>query len=329
MSAIRAEPIVHPTPRPAKRPAVAVIIPCYNEEIAVGATVQGFRAALPEAAVYVYDNNSRDGTRAAAAAAGAVVRGESRQGKGNVVRRMFADVEADVYVLVDGDATYDPRAAPAMIDKLVGEGLDMVVGCRRDQVQGAYRSGHRFGNAVLTRFLAWMFGRAFTDTLSGYRVFSRRFVKTFPSLSSGFEVETEINVHALALRMPVGEMETQYAERMEGSTSKLSTYGDGVRIMMMMLHLFRQERPAHFFAIIAGLLAAVAAILFAPLAVTFVHIHAVPRMPTAVLCTGLVIVAMLSVTCGLILDTVTHGRREVRRLAYLACPAPHAESPGA
>ena len=305
-------------------PSLAVIVPCYNEEAAIGRTVRGFKNALPDARVYVYDNNSVDRTREAAAAAGALVRSEPRQGKGNVVRRMFADIEADAYILVDGDDTYDPGAAAGMIDQLLDGGLDMVVGCRRDQVQSAYRQGHRFGNAVLTGFLAWMFGRAFTDTLSGYRVFSRRFVKTFPSLSSGFEIETEINVHALALRMPIGEAQTRYDERLEGSTSKLNTYRDGLRILLMMITLFRQERPAVFFGSISSALAAAALVLFLPIMINFIHTGQVPRVPTAVLCTGLVILSMLSLACGLILDTVTHGRREVRRLAYLSCPAPHA-----
>ena len=305
-------------------PTVAVIIPCYNEEVAIAQTVEGFRTALPNALIYVYDNNSADRSREAAAAAHAIVRNEPHQGKGNVVRRMFADIDADIYVLADGDATYDANAAPEMIAMMTAGGLDMVVGCRHDKAQAAYRPGHRFGNAMLTDFLAWMFGRAFNDTLSGYRVFSRRFVKTFPSLSSGFEIETEINVHALTLRMPVGELETFYKERIEGSASKLRTYSDGFRILGMMLSLFRQDKPATFFAIVAGIFLGVAAILFVPIAITFVNTGQVPRLPTAVLCTGLVILAMLSAACGLILDTVTHGRREVRRLAYLAYKAPHA-----
>jgi glycosyltransferase involved in cell wall biosynthesis len=309
--------------RELERPlSIAVIIPCYNEAVAIGATVAGFKAALPSARIYVYDNNSADQTAAAAAAAGATVRREPRKGKGNVVRRMFADVDADIYVLTDGDATYDPEACPDMIRMLVQENMDMVIGCRADQSRGAYRAGHRWGNAMLTGFLAWMFGRAFSDTLSGYRVFSRRFVKSFPSLSSGFEIETEINVHALELKMPCGEMVTKYNERMEGSQSKLNTYGDGLRIVGLMLALFRREKPAAFFSLIAICLATMALALFFPLAVEFIQSHTVPRLPTAVLCTGLVILAMLSVSCGLILDTVTHARREIRRLAYLNFTAP-------
>ena len=306
--------------------SVAVIIPCYNEELTIARTVEGFRTALTGARIYVYDNNSSDRTREVAMAAGAIVRGEARQGKGNVVRRMFADIDADIYVLVDGDATYDPCAATEMIALLVENGLDMVVGCRRDAAKDAYRHGHRFGNAMLTSFLAWMFGRAFTDTLSGYRVFSRRFVKTFPSLSSGFEIETEINVHALALRMPIGEVAINYTERPAGSASKLNTYRDGARILAVMLNLFRQEKPALFFTALSICLSVLAVLLFLPLGVTFLETGQVPRIPTAILCTGLVILAMLSLACGLILDTVTHGRREIRRLAYLSHPNHHVDA---
>jgi glycosyltransferase involved in cell wall biosynthesis len=309
--------------RELERPlSIAVIIPCYNEEVAIGATVAGFKAALPSARVYVYDNNSTDQTSAVALAAGATVRREPRKGKGNVVRRMFADVDADLYVLTDGDATYDPASAPEMIRMLVQENMDMVVGCRVDQSERAYRAGHRLGNAMLTGFLAWLFGRAFSDTLSGYRVFSRRFVKSFPSLSSGFEIETEINVHALELKMPSGEVMTKYNERMEGSQSKLNTYGDGIRILGLMLALFRREKPATFFSLISVALVVLAVVLFFPLGIEFIESHQVPRIPTAILCTGLVILAMLSMSCGLILDTVTHGRREIRRLAYLNFTAP-------
>ena len=298
------------------------MIPCFNEGVAIGATVRDFRATLPQAEVYVYDNNSTDLTSEEARHAGAVVRSESLQGKGNVVRRMFADVEAEVYVLVDGDATYDPRSAPSMIDKLVQNQLDMVVGCRQDLSDGAYRKGHRFGNLVLTRLLAWMFGKHFSDTLSGYRVFSRRFVKSFPALSNGFEIETEINVHALSLRMPIGEVITPYSERPEGSASKLSTYADGIRILNAIVTLVRQERPMPFFLTVSGCTALISLALFYPVAITFAHTGQVPRLPTAVLCTGLFGLSMLSATCGLILDTVTHGRRELRRLAYLTHSAP-------
>lgn len=306
---------------PALQPRVAVIIPCYNEEATVARVVGDFRAALPTADIYVYDNNSRDRTRDEALAAGAIVRGEPRQGKGNVVLRMFADIEADVYVMVDGDATYDATAAQSMVAKLVNEQLDMVVGCRKAEADAAYRRGHRFGNAMFTGFLTWMFGSAFTDILSGYRVFSRRFVKTFPSLPSGFEIETEIAVHALTLRMPVGEVVTEYGERPEGSTSKLSTYRDGWHILKAMLRLLRRERPSGFYGVLALVLAAISVVLAVPIVITFVETGLVPRFPTAILCTGLMILAMLSLACGLILDTVTHGRRELRRLAYLAWPS--------
>jgi glycosyltransferase involved in cell wall biosynthesis len=301
---------------------IAVILPCYNEEAAIGATIQGFRAALPDAAIYVYDNNSRDRTRETAARAGATVRTEAMQGKGHVVRRMFADVEADVYVMADGDLTYDPKAAPEMIRRLADEQLDMVVGARAEQVEAAYRRGHRFGNAMLTGILARIFGRTFSDILSGYRVFSRRFVKSFPVLSAGFEIETEISVHALELRMPVAEVVTDYGARPEGSASKLSTYRDGWRILNTILTLFRIERPALFFGAIGAVLAALAILLAIPLGITYASTGLVPRLPTAVLATGLILLASLCVFAGLILDTVTRGRREVRRLAYLSLRAP-------
>ncbi|MGI4733347.1 MAG: glycosyltransferase family 2 protein [Janthinobacterium lividum] len=301
---------------------MAVLLPCYNEEAAIAATVAGFRVALPGATIYVYDNNSRDGTRAAAEAAGAVVRTERVQGKGAVVRRMFADVDADVYVMADGDATYDAASAPAMVARLLDEQLDMVVGSRIEKAQAAYRRGHRFGNAVLTGMLARLFGRSFTDILSGYRVFSRRFVKSYPALSTGFEIETDICVHALELRMPVGEMETPYFERPEGSISKLSTYRDGWRIARTMVNLYRSERPPLFYGAIAAVVALVAVILAVPLLVDYLRTGLVPRFPTAILITGLMIVAVLCVFAGLILDTVTKGRREIKRLAYLSIAAP-------
>ena len=303
-------------------PTIAVLLPCYNEEAAIGQTVRDFRAALPNATVYVYDNNSQDQTVEVAAAAGAVVRRERIQGKGNVVRRMFADVDADVYVMADGDATYDAASAPALILRLLGEQLDMIVGSRVHEAAEAYRRGHRFGNALLTGMLARLFGRSFTDILSGYRVFSRRFVKSFPSLSAGFEIETEISVHALELKMPVAEIETPYFARPEGSASKLSTYGDGWRILNTIVTLYRIERPLLFFGIIGALLALLAVILAVPLGLTYAQTGLVPRFPTAILVTGLVILAALNGFTGLILDTVVRGRREVRRLAYLALPAP-------
>ena len=300
---------------------IAVLLPCYNEEAAIAATIASFRAVLPAAQIYVYDNNSSDATCAVAAAAGATVRSERMQGKGNVVRRMFADVEADIYVIADGDATYDSAAAPAMIAQLIDDQLDMVVGARRSEVDAAYRRGHRFGNAMLTTMLAWAFGRSFSDILSGYRVFSRRFVKSFPVLSAGFEIETEISVHALEMRMPVAEVVTAYAARPEGSVSKLSTYSDGWRILKTIVMLFRFERPLLFFGGLGGVLAAVAIGLAIPLIFTFFETGLVPRLPTALLATGLMLLAALNGFCGLILDTVVRGRREVRRLAYLAVPA--------
>jgi len=307
--------------RPAKSPSIAVILPCYNEEAAIGITVAAFRAALPGATVYVYDNNSSDRTMDFARAAGAVVRSERMQGKGHVVRRMFADVEADIYVMADGDATYDASAAPEMVRQLIDERLDMVVGARESEVKAAYRRGHRFGNAMLTGILARIFGRSFSDILSGYRIFSRRFVKSFPVLSTGFEIETEISVHALELKMPVGEIVTAYAARPEGSISKLSTYRDGWRILRTIIGLFRIERPVMFFGAIGLALAALALLLAAPLAVTYVQTGLVPRFPTAILAMGLMILAFLNGFCGLILDTVVRGRVEVRRLAYLSFPA--------
>ncbi|MDB5680148.1 glycosyltransferase family 2 protein [Sphingomonas bacterium] len=303
-------------------PRIAVLLPCYNEETAIAQTVAGFRAALPDAVIYVYDNNSSDRTVDVARTAGAIVRSERMQGKGNVVRRMFADVDADIYVMADGDATYDAEAAPQLVKRLLDEQLDMVVGTRVHEAAEAYRRGHVMGNRAMTGLLARLFGRSFTDIFSGYRVFSRRFVKSFPVLTGGFEIETEISVHALELRMPVGEVETRYFARPEGSVSKLSTYGDGWRIGATIVTLYRIERPLLFFGSIGALLALAAIVLSVPLAITYLQTHLVPRFPTAILATGLIILAALCFFAGLILDTVVRGRREVRRLAYLAHPAP-------
>ena len=300
---------------------IAVLLPCFNEEAAIVRTVEGFRAALPGAAIYVYDNNSSDRTVELARAAGADVRNERMQGKGNVVRRMFADVDADVYIMADGDLTYDPAAAPAMVKLLLDDRLDMVVGTRLHEAKDAYRGGHVIGNRVFTGLLSKLFGRSFSDIFSGYRVFSRRFVKSFPVLSEGFEIETEISVHALELRMPVGEVETAYGARPEGSESKLSTFRDGWRILKTIGTLYRIERPVLFYGLIGALFLLVAIILAVPLVLTYLDTGLVPRFPTAILVTGMTIIAVLCVFAGLILDTVTRGRREMRRLAYLSQPA--------
>jgi glycosyltransferase involved in cell wall biosynthesis len=305
-----------------QQPRIAVLLPCYNEEAAIRATVEGFRKALPEATVYVYDNNSRDRTSEVAAGAGAVVRTESQQGKGRVVRRMFADIEADVYVMADGDLTYDPESAPEMVRLVLAEQLDMVVGIRRHEEVEAYRGGHVLGNKLFTRLLSGLFGRSFTDIFSGYRVFSRRFVKSFPVLSQGFEIETEMSVHALELGMPVGEVETRYASRPEGSHSKLSTFRDGWRILNTIVTLYRIERPVLFFGGIGAILLLAAILLAIPLVLTYLQTGLVPRFPTAILVTGMTVTAVLCFFTGLILDTVTRGRREMRRLAYLALHAP-------
>ena len=301
---------------------IAVLLPCYNEEAAIAETIAGFRSALPGATIYVYDNNSRDRTVELARAAGALVRTERQQGKGNVVRRMFADIDADIYVMADGDLTYDPKAAPEMVKMLLDDQLDMVVGTRLHEVADASGGGHVIGNRLFTSLLAGLFGRSFTDIFSGYRVFSRRFVKSFPVLSAGFEIETEMSVHALELRMPVGELETAYGARPEGSASKLSTYRDGWRILKTIGTLYRVERPVLFYGGLGALLVVAAILLAVPLVITYLETGLVPRFPTAILVTGMVIVAVLSFFAGLILDTVTRGRREVRRLAYLAHHAP-------
>ena len=301
-------------PMSESRYEVAVLVPCYNEERAIAQVVADFRAALPCATVYVYDNNSTDGTVEAAQRAGAVVRRETHQGKGHVVRRMFNDIEADIYVLVDGDATYDAPSAPRLVAKLRDDRLDMVVGSRIDRETAAYRPGHRTGNLMLTGFITHIFGRAFTDILSGYRVFSRRFVKSFPILSGGFEIETELTVHALELELPVGELTTPYYSRPAGSASKLSTWHDGFRILWTVLKLYRAERPLALFGSLGLALAIMAIGLAIPVFITYLEEGLVPRLPTAVLSTGLMVVAVLSIACGLILDTVTRGRRAQRQI---------------
>ena len=305
---------------PLAGPRIAVLVPCYNEEVAITQVVKDFHRCLPQATVYVYDNNSGDKTIERALTAGATVGREERQGKGNVVRRMFSDIEADVYVLVDGDATYDAASAAPMIARLLQDKLDMMVGVRIHEAQEAYRSGHRFGNALLTGFVTQLFGRSFTDILSGYRVFSRRFVKSFPALSRGFEIETELTVHALQLALPVSELKTPYGVRPQGSASKLSTYRDGWRILRVILGLYRHERPLLFFGAVSGALLLVALILGVPVVLDFMRTGLVPRLPTAVAATGVTLLSALMATAGLVLETVTRGRQEMRRLVYLQVP---------
>ena len=301
--------------------SIAVLVPCFNEEAAIGLVVKDFKNALPGAEIYVFDNNSTDGTSEVAAAAGAIVRREGQQGKGNVVRRMFADVEADVYVLVDGDNTYQASAARGMVEALVSESLDMVTGCRVTDTKDAYRRGHRLGNKALTGLVTTIFGKRTTDILSGYRVLSRRFVKSFPALSRGFEIETELTVHALELRMPIADHSTEYLDRLPGSASKLNTFRDGAKIMMVILNLVKEERPLQFFLTLSGVLAATALVLGVPIFVEFLATGLVPRFPTAILAASLVILAALSFFAGLILEMVTLGRREMKRLAYLSFSA--------
>lgn len=308
---------------------VALIVPCYNEEAAIAQVVHDFRAVLPCLQIYVFDNRSTDRTAEIACAAGAKVVSVPLRGKGNVVRRMFADVEADLYVMVDGDATYDAASLPRMLDLLIDERLDMVVGCREVSAavaDAAYRNGHQWGNRMLTGSVMRIFGGAFTDMLSGYRVFSRRYVKSFPALSSGFETETELTVHALELRMPYGEVMTPYGARPEGSSSKLSTYRDGWRILKTIGRLYVSERPFAFFALCALMLALLSVGLSIPVLAEYLHAGIVPRLPTAVLSASIMVCALLSFSCGLVLDNVTRGRNEMKRLAYLAIPAVRTET---
>ena len=317
-----ASPIQTPATSLGATPVVAVLIPCYNEEAAIASVVRDFQAALPDATIYVYDNNSSDRTVEVARATGAVVRHEPLQGKGNVMRRMFSDIEADVYVLVDGDDTYHAPSAPLMVQRLWEGQLDMVNGARVTDIVKAYRPGHRFGNKLLTGMVAYIFGNRIQDMLSGYRVFSRRFIKSFPALASGFETETELTVHALELRMPIAEIKTPYKDRPLGSHSKLNTISDGIRILRTIVNLVKEERPLPFFFIIFALLAAASVFLAWPVMAAFLQTGLVPRLPTAVLSMGLMLLGFLSLTCGLILDTVTLGRREAKRMRYLSIPAP-------
>lgn len=302
---------------------IAVIVPCYNEEAAITSVIRDFRVYLPTAKIYVFDNNSGDRTIEFARDAGAIVRTVPLQGKGNVIRRMFADVDADIYVLVDGDNTYDAKEAPRLVEKLVTEGLDMVVGTRITEEQTAYRFGHRFGNALLTRCVSFIFGSTFTDMLSGYRVFSRRYVKSFPAQSVGFETETELAVHALQLRMPVAELTTAYGSRQEGSASKLNTYRDGLRILITIFRLFKSEKPLTFFSLGFFGCTFLSVVLAVPLFEIYFATGLVPRFPTAVLCSALMLFGVILLTCGIVLSTVTKGRTEAKRLAYLANPAPY------
>jgi glycosyltransferase involved in cell wall biosynthesis len=300
---------------------IAVIIPCYNEEVAIPHVVRAVQGALPTARIYVFDNNSSDSTVAAAHAAGAIVRWEVLQGKGHVIRRAFADVEADIYVLIDGDATYDAAVAPQMIRMLVEKQLDMVTGTRISDIAAAYRTGHRFGNRLLTGLVQMAFGKRITDMLSGYRVFSRRFVKSFPALSAGFETETELTIHALELRMPIGEIATAYRERPAGSMSKLRTIRDGLRIFRTILILVKEERPLPFFSLCGSLILLFGLVLSMPVLMEFAQTGLVPRLPTAVLSASLVLLSFLSFFSGLILDSVARGRKEMKRLAYLSIGA--------
>lgn len=302
-------------------PRIAVVVPCYNEALTIAQLVRDFQHYLPQARIYVFDNNSKDNTAQVAREAGAIVRRVTMQGKGSVVRRMFADIEADAYIMIDGDGTYEVAAAPRLIDKLWREGLDMVVGCRVSTEQAAYRLGHRTGNSLLTGFLSLIFGRTFTDILSGYRVFSRRYVKSFAAHSSGFEIETELTVHALELRMPVSEVETAYGARPDGSVSKLNTYRDGVRILLTILRLFKSEKPLGFYSIAFAVCALVSVWLALPLFTTYIETGLVPRLPTAVLCTALMLFGVILLACGIILDAVTKARIEQKRFSYLAVPA--------
>jgi len=300
---------------------LAVVIPCWNEAVAIGRVVSDFRAALPDAVVYVYDNNSTDGTAAAASGAGARVRTEPLQGKGNVVRRAFADIEADVYVLVDGDDTYEAASAPAMVRLLVEQRLDMVIGRRIGVAAATVRPGHRLGNRALTGMVRLLFGDRISDLLSGYRVFSRRFVKSFPALAAGFETETEFTVHALELGMPIGELPTRYRGRPAGSVSRLRTVRDGLRILRTIVVLVKEERPLQFFSVSGMALLLLGLGMGFPLVTEFLRTGLVPRFPTAILATGIVVLSFLSFAAGLILDSVARGRKEMKRIAYLAIPA--------
>lgn len=297
---------------------IAVLIPCHNEEITIAQVVSDFQRVLPQATIYVYDNNSSDNTREVARKAGAVVRQETMQGKGHVVRRMFADIESDYYVLIDGDATYQVSAARQMVQKAYAEGLDMVNGVRVTDRTAAYRPGHVLGNKMLTGFVMSIFGRRMTDMLSGYRVFSRRFVKSFPVMSAGFEIETEFSVHALELNMPLSEVPTEYIERPEGSTSKLNTYRDGMKILITILLLIQKEKPLYFYLFLGVIFCSGSLLIGVPVIIDYAHTGLVPRLPSALLATGLMLICAICILCGLIMNGIKYGRQEMKRLAYLS-----------
>ncbi len=301
-----------------KESTIAVLLPCFNEEKTIADVVRSFKKVLPDAIVYVYDNNSTDLTIQYAESAGAIVRNETLQGKGNVVRRMFADIEADVYLMADGDGTYDAGKAPVLINELIKNNLDMVSGFRVHSGQsGVFRPGHQFGNKLFTAIITWLFGKQFNDILTGYRAFSRRFVKSFPAISSGFEIETELTVHALELKMPVLEIETSYHARPPGSLSKLKTFHDGAHILATIIMLLKEVRPLFFFSILFFIFSAMSLVFAWPLMVTYIETGLVPRFPTAILSTGLMLLAFICLTSGIILDSVTRGRREIKRMHYL------------
>lgn len=304
---------------------IAVLLPCYNEALVIGTVIERFRAMLPDAKIYVYDNNSRDNSAEVARKAGAVVRTETRQGKGFVVRRMFADIDADIYIMCDADETYDADAAPELIKRLVDDGLDMMVGTRTDVSGTAYRPAHRFGNWMLTSLVGAIFGRGFSDMLSGYRVFSRRFVKSFPPMSQGFEIETELTIHALQLGMPTSELPTRFTDRVEGSESKLQTVSDGFRILWTISTLLKQERPFALLGSVSLALFCLSLLFGYPVIIEYMQSGTVPRLPTAILATGTMILASLSLFSGLILDTVTRGRKEAKLLRYLQLSSIHAD----
>jgi glycosyltransferase involved in cell wall biosynthesis len=303
---------------------IAVLLPCYNEGLVIGTVIERFRMAMPGAKIYVYDNNSSDASVDVALRAGAIVRREPRQGKGFVVRRMFADIDADIFILCDADETYDAAAAPTLVEKLLDEGLDMVVGARIDTGGTAYRPAHKFGNWMLTSLVRSMFGGGFSDMLSGYRVFSRRFIKSFPLMSQGFEIETELTIHALQLEMPMIEVPTHFKDRVPGSESKLQTLSDGTRILWTIVTLLKQERPFYLLGLSALVLFSLSLLCGYPVIVQYLQTGLVPRLPMALLSTGIMILAFLSLFSGLILDTVTRGRQEVKRLRYLEFQGIHA-----